>query len=114
MRRRDFIQSIVCAATPWPLSAQRSRRALRKLACSGLEPAPCFASSRSFREGLRRSGYVEGQNVAIELSYARTAQQKLADQVAEFVINLKAAKAIGVEIPATLVARADKLNDERT
>ena len=39
----------------------------------------------SFREGLRRSGYVEGQNVAVELRYAQAGQQQLADRAADLV-----------------------------
>jgi putative ABC transport system substrate-binding protein len=39
----------------------------------------------SFREGLRRSGYVEGQNVTIELRYAQAGQEQLAGQAADLV-----------------------------
>ena len=46
---------------------------------------PCFASYGIVREGLRRSGYVEGQNVAVELRYAQAGQQQLADRAADLV-----------------------------
>jgi putative ABC transport system substrate-binding protein len=39
----------------------------------------------SFREGLRRSGYVEGQNVTIELRYAQAEQERLAAHAADLV-----------------------------
>jgi putative ABC transport system substrate-binding protein len=39
----------------------------------------------SFREGLRRSGYVEGQNVTIELRYAQPGQEQLAGHAADLV-----------------------------
>jgi putative ABC transport system substrate-binding protein len=39
----------------------------------------------SFREGLRRSGYVEGQNVTIELRYAEPGQDQLAGHAADLV-----------------------------
>jgi putative ABC transport system substrate-binding protein len=39
----------------------------------------------SFREGLRRSGYVEGQNVTIELRYTQAGQEQLADHAADLV-----------------------------
>jgi putative ABC transport system substrate-binding protein len=39
----------------------------------------------SFREGLRRSGYVEGQNVAIELRYAEAGLKQLPDLAADLI-----------------------------
>jgi putative tryptophan/tyrosine transport system substrate-binding protein len=39
----------------------------------------------SFRKGLRQLGYVEGQNVAIELRYAQAGPQQLPDLAAELV-----------------------------
>jgi putative ABC transport system substrate-binding protein len=39
----------------------------------------------SFREGLRRSGYVEGQNVTIDLRYAQPGQEQLAGHAADLV-----------------------------
>jgi putative ABC transport system substrate-binding protein len=108
MRRRDFIKNIVCAATPWPLSAHAQQTSIAKIGLlwPGAGP-PVSPRLESFREGLHRSGYVEGQNVAIELSYARTAQQKLADQVAELV-DAK------VDIIATFGDSATKIAQEAT
>jgi putative ABC transport system substrate-binding protein len=39
----------------------------------------------SFREGLRQSGYVEGQNVTIELRYTEAGQEQLAGHAADLV-----------------------------
>jgi hypothetical protein len=39
----------------------------------------------SFRKRLRQLGYVEGQNVAIELRYVQAGQQQLADHAADLV-----------------------------
>ena len=44
-----------------------------------------FATYESFRQALRQLGYVEGQNVAIELRYAQGGLQQLPDLAAELV-----------------------------
>jgi putative ABC transport system substrate-binding protein len=86
MRRRDFIKSIVCAATAWPLTthAQQASTAKVGLLWPGAGP-PVSPRMESFREGLRRSGYVEGQNVTIELRYAEAGQEQLAGHAADLV-----------------------------
>jgi putative ABC transport system substrate-binding protein len=108
MRRRDFIAFLSGVAAIWPSAVRAQQTSITKIGLlwPGAGP-PVSPRLESFREGLRRSGYVEGQNVAIELSYARTAQQKLADQVAELV-DAK------VDIIATFGDSATKIAQEAT
>jgi putative tryptophan/tyrosine transport system substrate-binding protein len=46
---------------------------------------PASPRMESFRQALRQLGYVEGQNVAIELRYAQRGLQQLPDLVAELL-----------------------------
>jgi len=80
MRRRDFIRGTIGSAIAWPLAvrAQQTSTAKIGLLWPGAGP-PVSPRLESFREGLGRSGYIEGKNVSIELSYARTAQDQAAD-----------------------------------
>jgi putative ABC transport system substrate-binding protein len=66
MRRRDFIKAICGAATVWPLaaSAQEPGRTYR---LGGLHPSPREAPQTvALFEELRRSGFIEGQNLTVD------------------------------------------------
>ena len=60
-------------------------------------PMPLLAPRmEAFRQGLRESGYVEGQNVAIELRYAEGRTERLPDLAAELVrLNVNVIAAFG-------------------
>jgi putative ABC transport system substrate-binding protein len=70
MRRRDFIAGLVGAAT-WPRAAPAQQPGLPVIGFldSG-SPDPNSNVATSFRRGLAESGFVEGQNVAIEFRWA--------------------------------------------
>src|SRR5215467_14879806 len=86
MRRREFITLLGGAASTWPLAAPTQQTGIAKvgLLWPGAGP-PVSPRMESFREGLRRSGYVEGQNVTIELRYTEAGQEQLADHAADLV-----------------------------
>jgi len=70
----------------WPLAVRAQQTGIAKvgLLWPGAGP-PVSPRMESFREGLRRSGYIEGQNVTIELRYAEAGQEQLAGHAADLV-----------------------------
>src|SRR5258708_6723485 len=86
MKRREFITLLGGAAVAWPLAARAQQGGMPTIGL--LWPAdtpPVFPRMESFRQGLRASGLVEGQNVALELRYAQRGPQQLAELAAELV-----------------------------
>jgi putative ABC transport system substrate-binding protein len=90
IKRREFITLLGGAAAVWPLAA-RAQQAGSTTRIGLLWPGdapPVSPRMESFRQGLRALGFVDGQNIAIELRYAQRGPQQLPELAAE-LISLK-------------------------
>jgi ABC-type uncharacterized transport system substrate-binding protein len=86
MRRRDFIKVIGGTAAAWPLAACAQQPALPVVGFIHIlspETVPHFVAA--FRQGLRETGFVEGQNVLVEYSWAQGQYDRLPKLAANLV-----------------------------
>ncbi len=88
MKRREFITLVGGAAATWPFSGwvRNSRRtSLVSAFCGQALLRPLHLVCRSFRQGLRDLGYIDGQNVIIEIRYAPNGVHQHPEIAAELV-----------------------------
>jgi putative tryptophan/tyrosine transport system substrate-binding protein len=106
MRRREFITLLGSAATVWPLVAREQQPALPVIGfLDPRSPQTLADRVRGFRQGLKESGFVEGENVAIEYRWAEDHFGRLPALAAELV-RRRVAVIVAANTPSALAAKA--------
>jgi putative tryptophan/tyrosine transport system substrate-binding protein len=85
MNRREFI-TLLGGAAAWPLAARAQQQAVPVVGfLHPASPEPFGHIIDGFRRGLNDTGFMEGQNVAIEYRWARGEYERLPALAAELV-----------------------------
>ena len=124
IRRRQFISLLSGAAAAWPLAVRAQQPPMPVIGFLDIRWPDTMMEGRlrAFRQGLKDTGYVERENVAIEYRWAENqvdrlpalAAELVRRQVAAFVTAVPAAalaaKAATTTIPIVFIVAEDPVN----
>jgi len=107
MRRREFIAFVGGTAAAWLLPARAEQSTVPVIGfLNAASPRPFANYVAGFRAGLKETGYVDGQNVAIEFRWAEGHYDLLPEMAADLVRRKVAVLAATGGAPSITAAKA--------
>src|SRR5438270_131847 len=104
LRRREFITLVGSAAAAWPLDVRAQQSKVRRIGALLLGNADAESFKTELRDGLRKLGYVAGQNIDFDFRSAG-GNIDLLPQLAAELVALKVDIIVALYTPCALSAQ---------